>query len=87
MPQMFAEHPVEVFHRNVWVHPFWETAIHELVDLLGPDRVVFGSDYPHPERHRRAAFLHRELEGFSEEVIRKIMSENANALLGLDASL
>ena len=24
MPQEFAEHPVEVFRRNVWVNPFWE---------------------------------------------------------------
>jgi len=69
------------------VHPFWETAIHELVDLLGPDRVVFGSDYPHPEGIAEPLSYIGELEGFSEEVIRKIMSENANALLGLDASL
>ena len=48
MPQEFPEHPVEVFQRNVWVNPFWEddVARHR---LCGVERVLFGSDYPHPE--------------------------------------
>ncbi len=49
MPQEFPEHPIEVFHRNIWVNPFWEDSVTGLVDLIGADRVCFGSDYPHPE--------------------------------------
>ena len=49
MPNEFPEHPLEVFHRNVWVNPFWEDSVTGLVDLIGADRVCFGSDYPHPE--------------------------------------
>jgi predicted TIM-barrel fold metal-dependent hydrolase len=85
MPQMFAEHPVEVFRRNVWVHPFWETNLAELVDLIGDDHVLFGSDYPHPEGMAVPLSYFDELEGFGEASIRKIMSENAHGLLGLEA--
>ena len=49
MPQEFPEHPVEVFRRNVWINPFWEDSVTGLIDLIGADRVCFGSDYPHPE--------------------------------------
>ena len=48
-PQGWEEHPVEVFKRNIFIHPFHEDDPVGLVDLLGPDNVLFGSDYPHPE--------------------------------------
>jgi predicted TIM-barrel fold metal-dependent hydrolase len=48
-PQLFEEDPVAVFKRNIWVHPFHEEDPKGLIDLVGVDRVCFGSDYPHPE--------------------------------------
>jgi predicted TIM-barrel fold metal-dependent hydrolase len=48
-PELFDEDPVAVFKRNVWVHPFHEEDPEGLIDLVGVDRVCFGSDYPHPE--------------------------------------
>ena len=48
-PHLFAEDPVAVFKRNVWVHPFHEDDPMDIVRLIGADRVLFGSDYPHPE--------------------------------------
>jgi predicted TIM-barrel fold metal-dependent hydrolase len=48
-PELFDEDPVAVFKRNIWVHPFHEEDPRGLVDLVGADRVCFGSDYPHPE--------------------------------------
>ena len=49
MPQEFAEDPVEAFKRNVWVSPFHEDNIERLIQHIGVDHVLFGSDYPHPE--------------------------------------
>ena len=49
MPREFAEHPVDTFKRGVWVNPFWEESLADLVGLIGADRVCFGSDYPHAE--------------------------------------
>lgn len=49
MPQEFSEHPVNAFTRNVYVNPFWEDELEGLIDLMGPERLLFGSDFPHPE--------------------------------------
>ena len=48
-PELFEEDPIAVFKRNIWVHPFHEEDPQGLVDLVGVDKVCFGSDYPHPE--------------------------------------
>jgi predicted TIM-barrel fold metal-dependent hydrolase len=88
MPQMFAEHPVEVFKRNVSVNPFWEDDVGALVDLLGSGHVLFGSDYPHPEGLAEPLDYLEFLDGFPSidaATRRRIMGENANALLGLAA--
>ncbi|GHB60368.1 amidohydrolase [Streptomyces umbrinus] len=49
MPHEFREDPVEVFKRHVHISPFWEEDMAALGDLIGIERVLFGSDYPHPE--------------------------------------
>ena len=49
MPGYFAEDPVVTFRRHVWINPFWEDDVDEIVDLMGDDRVIFGSDWPHVE--------------------------------------
>ena len=33
----------------MWINPFWEDDVYEIVELMGADRVVFGSDWPHIE--------------------------------------
>ena len=38
-----------MFRRNIWVSPFWEGSVSDVVETIGWDRVLFGSDYPHPE--------------------------------------
>ena len=59
MPQDFAEDPVEVMKRNIYVSPFWEEDLVALADLIGEDHVLFGSDYPHPEGLADPAQLRR----------------------------
>src|SRR5262249_61210440 len=49
MPQNFGENPHDVFRRNIWVSPFWEGCVADVVEAVGWDKVLFGSDYPHPE--------------------------------------
>ena len=49
-PMLFDEDPFEVFTRNVFVHAFHEPDPKGLLDLGIPaDRLMFGSDFPHPE--------------------------------------
>jgi predicted TIM-barrel fold metal-dependent hydrolase len=45
----FMEPPIETFRRQVWVSPFFEDNFNDLRDLIGADRILFGSDWPHAE--------------------------------------
>ncbi len=86
MPQEFEEHPVGVFHRNVYVNPFWEDDVARLIDLITVEHVLFGSDYPHPEGLAEPLdYLDHlaEYPTIDDAAKRRIMSENANDLLGL----
>jgi predicted TIM-barrel fold metal-dependent hydrolase len=80
-PNQYPEHPVEIFHRNIWLSPFWEDDLPGLVNLLGADRILFGSDYPHPEGLENPVEYLDQLVGFSEADITKIMNDNAAALI------
>ena len=33
----------------MWINPFWEDDLDTVVSLMGADRVIFGSDWPHIE--------------------------------------
>jgi predicted TIM-barrel fold metal-dependent hydrolase len=83
MPKEFPEHPREVFQRNVWVNPFWEDSVTGLVELIGADRVCFGSDYPHPEGLDDPLAWRHELDGLPPTDVEKIMSTNMFGLLGI----
>ena len=87
VPQMFPEHPVEVLTRQVYINPFWEDPLDDLVEVMGVDHVLFGSDWPHPEgladplswaAYCRAA-------GFSEPDVAKMMGGNLFDLCGIAA--
>jgi predicted TIM-barrel fold metal-dependent hydrolase len=82
-PKNFAEDPVEMFRRSVFVNPFWEEDIPQLLQLCGADRVVYGSDYPHPEGLAEPRAYFSYLEGLDETTIRKIVHDNARELLAV----
>ena len=84
MPQEFAEHPIDVFKRQIHVSPFWEEDLNALAELIGEDRVLFGSDYPHPEGLANPASYVDELHGASEDRVRKIMGGNLARLMKID---
>ena len=49
MPQLFAEHPLDVLKRALYVAPYWEDPLEPLIDAIGFDHILFNSDWPHPE--------------------------------------
>jgi predicted TIM-barrel fold metal-dependent hydrolase len=75
--------PSEVFRRHVWVAPYHEEDIPSLVTLLGADRVLCGSDYPHAEGLAHPVDFATRLDGLTDEQVRLIMRDNGRALLGL----
>jgi predicted TIM-barrel fold metal-dependent hydrolase len=87
MPQEFAEHPRDVFLRNLWINPFWEDSIEDLVNLVSPEHILFGSDYPHPEGMADPLNWAKEMsELFRADDVRKMMGGNMYGLLGLTAA-
>jgi len=86
MPQQLPENPVEAFHRNIWVHPFHEEDPRGLVELLGSDHVIFGSDYPHPEGMSDPLAYVDEIADLSQDDIARIMGGNMYELLGVAAA-
>jgi len=83
MPQAFPEHPHEVFRRNVWVSPFWEGSVGDVIQTVGWDRVLFGSDFPHPEGLAEPRGYYAYAEGMDEKRTYDFMGDNARRLLGL----
>jgi predicted TIM-barrel fold metal-dependent hydrolase len=83
-PNSFEEDPVEVFKRNIVVHPFHEEDTVGLVKLLGEDNVIFGSDWPHPEGLADPISYVDELQGLSEPAQAKVMGGNLVKLLQLE---
>lgn len=80
-PHAFDEDPVMVLKRNIWVHPFHEEDTPGLIDVIGVDNVVFGSDYPHPEGMADPISFVDELAGLPPEAVAKVMGGNLGRLL------
>jgi aminocarboxymuconate-semialdehyde decarboxylase len=54
-----------------------------LVQVMGEDRVMLGSDYPFPLGEARVGNLIRTHEGFAPGIREKLLSKNAIAFLGI----
>ena len=84
-PNGFMENPVEVIKRQIHVSPFWEEDLGAMAALLGEDRVLFGSDYPHPEGLADPRSFVEELSDLPEALQAKIMGGNLGRLMNLPA--
>jgi predicted TIM-barrel fold metal-dependent hydrolase len=81
MPQAFRRDPVESFREHVWVAPFYEDDLVELRDLVGIDRMLFGSDWPHPEGAERPADWIDDLRDFTDDERRRFFRDNLRDLI------
>jgi len=60
--------------------PFWEDDFAQMAELCGVDRVIFGSDWPHPEGLAEPTNLIDDLQGLDAEGQRKVMGGNMISL-------
>jgi predicted TIM-barrel fold metal-dependent hydrolase len=81
MPGEFGGDPYELFHTHVTVSPFFEDNVIDLVNIVGADHVVFGSDWPHVEGLAEPSSFIKELDGVADDDVQKIMHHNARALV------
>jgi predicted TIM-barrel fold metal-dependent hydrolase len=76
------ERPSDIFRRHFWVSPFPEEDIPGLIDLIGSDRVLFGSDWPHAEGTEQPGDYADQLEKLRPDDARMILRDNALAVMG-----
>lgn len=79
-PGYFKVDPIESYKEHVWMNPFWEDDVHEIVELMGADRVIFGSDWPHIEGMPQPLDYLVELKAFEADQQRRILLENVTEL-------
>jgi predicted TIM-barrel fold metal-dependent hydrolase len=82
-PHRYAEAPTATFKRHFWMHPFHEEDPRELVQLLGADHVIFGSDFPHIEGLADPLSWAEELHGLPDDELRMVMGGNMMQLLDI----
>ena len=83
--RLFGEDPHETLRRHLWVSPHFEEDKRAVADLLGVDRILMGTDWPHAEGLVQPADYRTELErdGFTEVEVDTIMRRNTAELLRL----
>lgn len=73
--------PSEIFKEKIWVSPWPEEDVPGLTGLIGVDRVIMGSDWPHAEGNAAPADYLEGLSGLDDVSIKRIMRENALELV------
>jgi predicted TIM-barrel fold metal-dependent hydrolase len=87
LPHYFRDHdPIETFKQHVWINPFWEDNPYEVVEMMGADRVIFGSDWPHVEGMAQPLDYAAEIKDLDEESKRLVLRGNAESLNQLRAA-
>jgi predicted TIM-barrel fold metal-dependent hydrolase len=81
----YKEDPGLLFKEHVWINPFWEDDVYEVERLMGADRVIFGSDWPHIEGMPQPLDYVGELSKFDDATKLRILRDNTRQLNQLAA--
>ena len=76
----YGEDPAPLFREHVWINPFWEDKIPDVIEHMGADRVIYGSDWPHMEGMEHPRDIFDELDGVSLADQPKVLYQNTAAL-------
>jgi predicted TIM-barrel fold metal-dependent hydrolase len=76
--------PSDYWHRQCYATYQSDPIGLRLLDILGEDNVMWGSDFPHPDGvwPDSKAFIEREMAQLSPELRRKVLCDNAARLYG-----
>jgi uncharacterized protein len=78
--------PSEIFQRNCWIsfEPV-EGSLHVLADYIGPNKILWATDYPHPDGFFPGApdMVRKNLEGLSAETKSQVMAGGAKGFYAL----
>jgi predicted TIM-barrel fold metal-dependent hydrolase len=76
------QRPSEIFRQHFIVAPYPEENVRRVVDEVGVEPIVFGSDFPHGEGLARPVeYVGHQLQGFSDADVKRIMRDNLEEFL------
>jgi predicted TIM-barrel fold metal-dependent hydrolase len=79
--------PSDIFRQQCWIsfEPV-EGSLHYLADYVGPNKIMWATDYPHPDGFFPGApkMIAKQLEGLSAETKRGVMAGGAMGFYGLN---
>src|SRR5438105_15920086 len=84
LPKML---PSDYFPRQIWISFVDEPLGVKMVgSILDPDKVMFGSDYPHPPSTwpYSQQVIEEQMQDISPHIRKKIVRDNARALFGIE---
>jgi len=81
MPKAFAEHPHDTFRRHVFVAPFYEDDTEALRQIIPASRILFGSDFPHPEGLANPLDYLKDFSTYSDDEVKCVFHSNMKGLL------
>ena len=79
--QTMQDLPSDVFKEHIYISPFPEEDVVGLTELIGVDRVLMGSDWPHPEGNIMPGDFADSIQKLPEADIKKIIRDNLLSLL------
>ncbi|MET7571085.1 amidohydrolase family protein [Streptomyces sp. NPDC005492] len=82
-PKGFLGDPVEEVRKRIHISPFWEEDMAALSEVVGVERVLFGSDYPHPEGLADPVSYIDAIQGMTQADQAMIMGGNLARLIGV----
>jgi len=81
-----SDKPSAIFREHVYVSPFfepyYEAPLNDLIETLGIERIVFGSDWPHGEGKPTPRDYLADTQGLDDAQLEIFLRGNAQALLG-----
>ena len=78
----FGELPSDTAKRHIKASPFADEPVGWIIDNIGPDMLVFASDYPHPEgTGNPIGKFERNMPNCDQETMDKFYHGNAHALM------
>jgi predicted TIM-barrel fold metal-dependent hydrolase len=80
-PQLYNTDPVQQFIDHTWVMPFYEDDLHKVTASFPVERLVYGSDWPHPEGYAEPDEYIGDLATFTPAEQKMIMRDNLRACL------
>ncbi|MCO4800183.1 MAG: amidohydrolase [Colwelliaceae bacterium] len=79
--------PSEYFKRQCWVGiELGEPCLREVIDVIGHDKLLYGSDFPHPDHlHFSTEDIAQQLSELNEIELKAVLEQNAKDFYGFES--